>query len=87
MKDIIAIKFHCCHKYYPCYQCHQECEEHSITVWKKEQFEERAILCGVCGYVHTIQEYIETSHCLHCQSAFNEGCKYHHHLYFETLPR
>ena len=22
--DIIAIKFKCCEKYYPCYQCHNE---------------------------------------------------------------
>ncbi|SDI98700.1 CHY zinc finger protein [Natribacillus halophilus] len=83
-KDIIAIKFHCCGKYYPCYQCHRECEDHPISVWKKDQFDERALLCGVCGYEHTIRAYFGTDHCLHCHALFNEGCKYHYHLYFDT---
>lgn len=24
--DVIAIKFKCCHKYYPCFKCHNESE-------------------------------------------------------------
>ncbi|QQK75463.1 hypothetical protein HUG15_07635 [Salicibibacter cibarius] len=82
-KDIIAIKFHCCKKFYPCYQCHQESEAHAISVWPSDQFGERAILCGVCGYEHTIRAYLETDRCLKCHSVFNEGCKFHYHLYFE----
>ncbi len=81
--DIIAIKFKCCHKYYPCYKCHQECEDHEIAVWKKEEFDELAILCGVCGTEHTIREYLQTNHCVHCHSDFNEGCQNHFHIYFE----
>ncbi|WIZ15667.1 CHY zinc finger protein [Staphylococcus aureus] len=29
-EDIIAIKFKCCNKYYPCYKCHNEFEKHAI---------------------------------------------------------
>lgn len=31
--DIIAIKFKCCDKFYPCYKCHNECEKHDIKRW------------------------------------------------------
>ena len=33
--DIIAIKFKCCGKYYPCYQCHEETAGHAALAWKK----------------------------------------------------
>lgn len=82
-KDIIAIKFKCCNKYYPCYRCHEQCENHKITVWGKDEFEELAILCGVCKTEHTINEYLNTDHCLYCKSAFNEGCQKHYYLYFD----
>lgn len=32
-EDIIAIKFKCCNKYYPCYKCHNEFEKHAIKRW------------------------------------------------------
>lgn len=83
-KDIIAIKFKCCGKYYPCYKCHEECEDHPITVWKQEEFGEHAILCGVCGTELTIAEYMGTEQCPNCRSTFNEGCAKHYHLYFEV---
>lgn len=83
-KDVIAIKFKCCGKYYPCYQCHQECEEHDILVWEKSEFGEKAILCGVCEKEHRINEYIKTTSCLHCDAEFNEGCSNHYHLYFQV---
>ncbi|WP_010096223.1 CHY zinc finger protein [Ornithinibacillus scapharcae] len=83
-QDVIAIKFKCCDKYYPCYQCHQECEEHEIMVWEKNEFEVKAILCGVCEIEHTISEYMNTSRCLQCNAEFNEGCSNHYHLYFQV---
>lgn len=82
-KDIIAIKFKCCDKYYPCYECHDALEDHPITVWPKEEFNEQAILCGVCKKEHTINEYLSTDKCLMCQSPFNERCANHYHLYFD----
>ncbi|MCD8500393.1 MAG: CHY zinc finger protein [Bacillaceae bacterium] len=81
--DVIAIKFKCCNKYYPCYQCHNESEDHEIMVWSKEEFDEDAIICGVCKTEHSIKQYMASSSCKHCHSLFNEGCKYHYHLYFE----
>ncbi|OUM99287.1 MAG: hypothetical protein BAA02_09160 [Paenibacillaceae bacterium ZCTH02-B3] len=82
-KDIVAIRFKCCDKYYPCYQCHEACEDHAITVWKKEEFHEQAILCGICGTEHTIAEYLGSRSCRNCKATFNEGCKKHDPLYFE----
>ncbi|RDW16225.1 CHY zinc finger protein [Oceanobacillus chungangensis] len=82
-KDIIAIKFNCCGKYYPCYKCHNECESHAISVWKKEEFNELAIICGVCKTEHPIYLYLDTGKCMNCNATFNEGCKKHYHLYFE----
>lgn len=82
-KDIMAIKFKCCKKYYPCYKCHEESEDHHIVVWSKEENGEKVILCGVCRTEHTIREYVSMMHCSVCQSELNERCETHYHLYFE----
>lgn len=31
-EDIIAIKFKCCNKYYPCYKCHNELKSTPLSV-------------------------------------------------------
>ncbi|WP_411843386.1 CHY zinc finger protein [Salinicoccus sp. HZC-1] len=82
-QDIIAIKFKCCNKYYPCYKCHEACESHDVMRWGPEDFSEEAILCGLCKTEHTINEYMKTNHCKECDSQFNEHCQNHYHLYFE----
>jgi len=83
--DIIAIKFNCCEKYYPCFSCHGETADHEPSVWPKEEFSEKAILCGVCGTELSIQEYFDSENtCPNCNSKFNPGCSNHYHLYFET---
>jgi uncharacterized CHY-type Zn-finger protein len=82
--DIIAIKFKCCGDYYPCYQCHGECADHEPAVWKKEEWNTKAVLCGACKQELTINEYLGSNNsCPHCNSAFNPGCSKHHHLYFQ----
>ena len=81
--DVIAIKFKCCGKFYPCYQCHQACENHKIERWRPAEFNEKAILCGVCRTTLSIHEYMAITHCPHCNAQFNEGCKNHYHLYFD----
>ena len=82
--DIIAIKFKCCDTYYPCFYCHAEETKHAAVVWKKTEFNTKAILCGVCSYEMTIEEYFSSGyHCPHCQSPFNPKCSNHNHLYFE----
>ena len=81
--DIVALKFKCCGKWFPCHQCHAVLAEHSAQVWPKEEFGERALLCGNCGQQLTISEYIESEFaCPHCQRQFNPGCAKHHHFYF-----
>lgn len=83
-EDIVAIKFKCCHTYYPCYQCHHETADHPITTWNEDECNEKAILCGNCGGELTINEYINhQSACLKCGAKFNSHCKNHSHLYFE----
>jgi uncharacterized CHY-type Zn-finger protein len=82
-RDIIAIKFKCCDEWFACHQCHAELAGHSAQVWPKEEFDERAVLCGNCGRQLTIREYLQSeSACPHCQSQFNPGCAKHHHFYF-----
>lgn len=82
--DIIAIKFKCCGKWFPCFECHSAVAGHTAEVWPKEEFGERAILCGPCGYQLKIKElFCAGSICPRCKSKFNPGCANHYHLYFE----
>ena len=82
--DIIAIKFKCCGHYYPCYQCHEETAGHIAAVWKKEEYDTRAIYCGNCKTELTITAYINSGNqCPNCRAAFNPNCSRHYHLYFE----
>jgi len=82
--DIIAIKFKCCNEYYPCYECHEEVAEHRSEIWKKNEFDTNAILCGICTHEMTIREYLASNNrCPQCHSAFNPNCSKHYHLYFE----
>ncbi len=83
--DIIAIKFKCCNKFYPCYKCHNECEKHDIKRWDQSEFDEHAILCGVCKETISINDYMLKEVCPNCDARFNHRCKYHHHLYFKNL--
>ena len=84
--DIIAIKFACCNKYYPCYLCHIECEmNHKPKQWSKDKWNiTKAILCGKCKNELIIKQYMRCGNiCLHCKSKLNPGCSNHYHLYFE----
>ena len=82
-KDVIAIKFKCCQRFYPCFLCHQECETHPASQWPEAEWQEEAILCGVCRTELTIILYRNSTCCPHCGAEFNERCKDHAHLYFE----
>ena len=81
--DVIAIKFACCGRYYPCHACHSEAESHEARQWPLAAQEERAILCGVCSTELTIAEYRAVDACPACGAVFNPGCRLHAHLYFE----
>lgn len=83
--DIIAIKFKCCGRWYPCFECHAELADHEPEVWPKDEFHTEAILCGSCGYQLTIAEYFNCdSTCPKCRRKFNPGCAKHYHLYFDV---
>lgn len=83
--DRIAIKFYCCQKYFPCYDCHSEDGCVKPLVWPKEQFNEKAVLCGACGVELTISAYLNChSKCPKCSALFNPGCSLHRHYYFQT---
>ena len=82
--DIIAIKFKCCGRWYPCFECHGESAGHVAAVWPKAEFSEAAILCGACGAQLSISEYLLCdSRCPKCGSPSNPGYANHYHLYFE----
>ena len=82
--DIIAIKFKCCDTYYPCYYCHQEEAGHETQRWPKDEWDSKAILCGVCNIEMAVREYFDSGYnCPSCKAAFNPGCGKHDHLYFD----
>jgi uncharacterized CHY-type Zn-finger protein len=82
-KDIVAIKFKCCQRYYPCYQCHEEDAGHPIQRWVESEWGTRAILCGHCQTELTIIDYMQAVKCPACGHAFNEGCEAHYPIYFQ----
>ncbi len=83
--DIIAIRFHCCERWYACYECHTECADHPATVWPAALWNTHAILCGACGRQLSISEYMNGGfRCPTCDAGFNPGCRSHYHLYFAT---
>ena len=82
--DIIAIKFKCCSRWYPCFECHSETADHQPATWPIDERDVKAILCGICGHQLTIAEYFRSgSACSSCHSQFNPGCENHYDLYFE----
>ena len=84
--DIIAIKFACCHEYYPCHLCHEETADHVARQWTRDERDQEAVLCGACRTELTIASYLATNECPNCRSPFNERCRLHTHLYFEIEP-
>ena len=83
--DIIAIRFHCCGRWFPCFDCHAEHADHPAVVWPRQEFDRVAILCGGCGHQLSVNNYLACgSRCPACAAHFNPGCARHHHLYFEV---
>ena len=81
--DVIAIKMACCRTYYACKDCHEEVADHPLHTWPQAQWDEPAILCGLCMHQLTISQYMGCgSTCPNCQAGFNPGCRNHFHFYF-----
>ncbi|MFC7442246.1 CHY zinc finger protein [Laceyella putida] len=82
--DIIAIKFACCGRYYPCIKCHQEAENHEAVPWKREEWDLKAVYCGGCKQELSIRDYLSAEGtCPACGRKFNPGCRKHWPLYFD----
>lgn len=84
--DVIAIKFRCCGQYYPCYKCHEQCENHTRKTWSRLELEtEKVVLCGCCKSELTFAEYTSAGNdCCFCGAHFNPGCSRHYSLYFDV---
>ena len=82
--DIIAIKMRCCGVFYACKDCHDALADHEIEVWPRSEWDEPAVLCGACGSVLSVREYMGCDNvCPRCAAGFNPGCRNHYRYYFE----
>ncbi|TDW30510.1 CHY zinc finger protein [Cryobacterium psychrophilum] len=86
LRDVIAIKFACCRRYYPCFRCHGDSESHPAEQWLEGDVDHLAIVCGVCHTEMSIRSYQSVTHCPACAAEFNDGCRVHAHLYFALAP-
>jgi uncharacterized CHY-type Zn-finger protein len=83
--DVIAIKMRCCETYYACIDCHTALAGHEADVWPGNEWDLKAVLCGVCGAELSVNEYMGSGdQCPSCAAPFNPGCRKHYHLYFEV---
>jgi uncharacterized CHY-type Zn-finger protein len=83
--DIIAIKMKCCGVFYACKDCHGALADHEIEVWLRSEWDEPAVLCGACGEVLSVREYMDCGNvCPKCGAGFNPGCRHHYRDYFEA---
>lgn len=83
--DVVAIRFACCGRYYPCDSCHAEDADHPTRRWSLAERAEPAVLCGVCGTELRIEQYLSADDCCPaCGAGFNPGCRLHRDRYFEV---
>ena len=78
--DVVALKCARCRKYYACFSCHDEMEDHTFEATGTE--EEFPVLCGNCRKLLTREQYGQGS-CPYCGILFNPRCKLHKHIYFK----
>ena len=81
--DVVALKCFECQKYYPCFQCHNEAENHQFAPYPENLTEDKVVLCGVCQHELRIAEYKHQPACPYCQHPFNPKCAAHYDLYFK----
>ena len=82
-RDVVAIKFACCERFYPCHLCHALTAGHPARQWPVASAEEPAVLCGVCRSTMSIRDYLDADCCPCCGAEFNPGCRAHRDYYFE----
>ncbi|HEX2592814.1 MAG TPA: CHY zinc finger protein [Rhizomicrobium sp.] len=85
--DVIAIKMKCCGVYYACKDCHDALAGHPVSVWPQREWDQPAVMCGVCGTELSVRDYLGCGNvCPACGAGFNPGCRTHYHFYFEAVP-
>lgn len=77
--DIVSIKCGICNKYYACYKCHNELEEHNFGVISRNDL--APVLCGYCNHTLTYDQY-QQQMCIYCGCGFNPKCRLHENIYF-----
>ncbi|MDF5821112.1 CHY zinc finger protein [Corynebacterium felinum] len=79
--DVVANLCATCHEFYACHLCHGDLADHEFG---RVDFSSAmvAVICGVCGYGMTPQEYAQTTDCPACGCGFNPGCAAHRNMYF-----
>lgn len=81
--DVVALRFPCCGAYYPCFRCHAAVTDHESARVPREQFDEAAVLCGVCEGTLSVRAYLDCDDsCPACGASFNPGCRRHRDRYF-----
>lgn len=78
--DIAALRCGRCHRYYACYMCHDELEDHGFK--PADSGDIKPVLCGNCMNQLTREQY-EQGFCHYCGHMFNPGCRLHHDIYFD----
>ncbi|WP_439028605.1 CHY zinc finger protein [Haloarchaeobius sp. DT45] len=82
-RDVVALRFACCDRYYPCFRCHEAVADHEPTRIPRAEFDQHGVLCGVCGTELTVSQYRDCDDaCPACEHAFNPGCSRHADRYF-----
>ena len=77
--DIAGLKCSTCHKYFACYECHDELMGHHFTACDKNS---SPVICGKCQTLINFEEY-EKGKCPSCQTEFNPNCHLHWGIYFK----
>lgn len=78
--DVVAQQCAGCQRYYACYQCHDELENHVFQPASTSAG--KPVLCGACQTLLTYEEY-QLGVCPTCQHPFNPVCALHHDRYFQ----
>lgn len=84
--DVVANKCATCGKFYSCYKCHDDMEDHPYGAIPGE--EAGSVMCGVCGSQFSYNEYAQMgAECKVCKAAFNPRCALHKGIYCDTQKK
>lgn len=79
--DVVALRCGKCRKYYACYKCHDQLEDHAFVPADAGQDADTPVLCCSCNSKLTYIQY-QQGKCAFCGHDFNPKCALHHDIYF-----